>query len=210
MEDELYDIKIYEWDDDNNSNSPRRINDGEYHIEWHRKGIKFKQCPEGNIHHSDGMIQKIYVMSGKLVLWDELMGTEYSNELFEYIPIAGTPRYKIRIKKRTVPKWIEWNKKVPNNINTEVMWQLAENEERKWSAQMPSNEIGSTLTELKSNLPPGIDDTVRDLILETWQQRLEQQVIKGLLSDDVNAVSELVPHFKKLIFRNLLPHPDRT
>ena len=70
MEDEMiFEIKIYEWDKDGSRyhRRPRRINDGEYHIEWHRKGIEFKQCPEGNIHHPDGMIQDIHVMFGKLV-----------------------------------------------------------------------------------------------------------------------------------------------
>lgn len=212
MEDELiYDIKIYEWDKDSNrySNRPRRINDSayQYHIEWHREGIEFVQCPEGIIHHVDNRITDINVKSGIRVYWKELMRHEDSNEFFEFKPNADTPRYKIRVIKRTSSDWKDWCDKIPDNINTEVMWQLAEIEERKWSAQMPLNEIGSTSIELKSSLHPAINDPVRDLILATWQQRLEQRVVKAVLSDNPQSASEAVPHFKELVSREMMDTP---
>ena len=197
----IYDIKIYEWGKNSSrySSRPRRINDGEYHIEWHRRGIEFRQCPEGNLHHHDGKIQAIHVKSGKLVPWDELIGTESSKELFEFIPIVDTPRYEIRVIKKTVLEWIKWNnnKEVPNNINTEVMWQIAQIEEWKWSPQMPLNEIRSTMIKLQNSLPKGIDDHVRDLILNTWKQRWVERAAQSMLSSETeNQVSTAVNSFK--------------
>lgn len=200
MEDEMiYDIKIYEWGKDSYRYTmrPRRINDGEYHIEWHRKGVEFKQCPEGNIHHPDGKIQDIRVMSGKLVLWDELMGIEHSNELFEFIPVTDTPRYEIRVIKNTILDWIEWITAVSNNINTEVMWQLAQIEEWKWSVQKPLNEIRNTVIELQNCLPKGIDDNIRDFILNTWKQRWVECAAQSMLSSETeNQVLTAVNSFK--------------
>ena len=202
MEDEMiFDIKIYEWDKygRNYTNRPRRIDDGEYHIEWHRQGIEFKRCPDGIIHHTSDRIQDVHVMSGQLVSWGELTEPAGSNGLllFEFYPDANTPRYKILVIKRAPSEWIEWNTRVPDNINTEVMWQLAQIEEWKWKPQMPLNEIRNILIELQNSLPEGIDDSVRDLILNTWKQRWMERAAQSMLSSETgNQITAAVNSFK--------------
>ncbi len=197
----IYNIKIYDWDkfDSNHSERPRRIDDGEYHIEWHRQGIEFKQCPDGIIRHNSGKIQDVLVKSGQLVSWGELMRNEDKKELFNFIPSdpANSPRYKILVLKRSLSVWIEWNTRVPDNINTEVMWQLAQIEERKWMPQMSLNEIRNILIEFQNSLPEGIDDDVRDLILNTWKQRWMERAAQSMLSSETgNQVTAAVNSFK--------------
>ena len=117
--------------------------------------------------------------------------------LFEFYPDANTPRYKILVIKRAPSEWIEWNTRVPDNINTEVMWQLAQIEEWKWKPQMPLNEIRNILIELQNSLPEGIDDSVRDLILNTWKQRWMERAAQSMLSSETgNQITAAVNSFK--------------
>lgn len=203
MNSSYYDIKIYHSYDQDNRYSPRRINENGYHIEWQRAGILFLQCPDGKIHREDSGVEDIHVHSDMLIEWKKMMKpTDTTIKKFQIIDSNGTVHYVFRVIQRTFEEWLNWCNEVPGNYNLEVMFQIAEPYESKWNDETTFGEIIEICTKFGNDLPLGIDDIVRDLILETWQQRLEQRVIKGLLSDDVNAVSESVPHFKKLIFRN--------
>jgi len=205
MGSEILDIKIYHADDDGNPNRPRRIQEGEYHIEWHRTGIQFIKCPAGRIHSKNGIVGDIDVDSSIIVTWQQLMKPNSENEQFQFIQANGDILYVFRVIKREQQDWLDWCTKVPDNFNTEVLKQIAQIYEDKPFAQLSIKEIVKNRDYLEHLLPYGIDDSFCEIIREAWKQRLEERLIQDLLYADPNddkgihKVSQAVGFIKELI-----------
>jgi DNA-binding transcriptional regulator GbsR (MarR family) len=81
------------------------------------------------------------------------------------------------------------------NANKELLWYIAECFEEKWN-QKPSAQNAKESIEKLKDLPSGIDDSFRELLLKTWQQRLEEQLIKDVFSDDEKTVIESIAYIR--------------
>lgn len=186
MENEVFDIKIYHADDDRNPNRPRRIREGEYHIEWHRTGIQFKECPVGKIHSKSGIVGDVEVEPNKIVTWQKMMKPDSENEEFQYIQADGNILYVFRIIKRKPDDWLDWCTKVPDNFNEEVLWMIAQiYEDQSHSTTKEIRKINEDLNK-KVLLPLGINDSLRSIILEVWQRRLEESLVRDLHNYSIN------------------------
>lgn len=195
----IYDIKIYTSDDLLNTVRPRRINENGYHIEWHHEGILFVQCPNGKVQSVNGKIGDIDVESDMLVPWRNMMRDEDDNELFNFRQTDGTILYSIRVILRDADAWLELCTTIPNNINAEVMRQMAQILEWKCTLQLPTIEINDICEKLQKYLPAGFDDMFRDTFLDTWMQRLEERLAQDMLSKNGDKVSVAVESFKYLV-----------
>lgn len=175
--------------------SPRRIVTDEYQIEWHRKGIHFVNCPEGWLRHQENPDICFPISSGKIVFWNQL--TDKSR--YDVTSLSGEKEYVIRMFNRNdVEIFLKGFKEVFNeeiNANKEIMWYIAECYEEKWS-QKPSAQNAKENIEKLKDLPYGIDDNFRELLLKTWQQRLEEQLIKDVFSDDEKTVMESIAYIR--------------
>ena len=72
---------------------------------------------------------------------------------------------------------------------------MAECYEEKWN-QKPSAQNAKENIEKLKDLPYGIDDDFRELLLKTWRQRLEEQLIKDVFSDDEKTVIESIAYIR--------------
>lgn len=175
--------------------SPRRIVTDEYQIEWHRKGIHFVNCPKGWLRHQENPDICFPISSGKIVFWNQL--TDKSR--YDVTSLSGEKEYVIRMFNRNdVEVFLKGFKEVFNeeiNANKEIMWYIAECYEEKW-CQKPSAQNAKENIEKLKDLPYGIDDNFRELLLKTWQQRLEEQLIKDVFSDDEKTVMESIAYIR--------------
>lgn len=198
MEEKIIDIKIYQGTSMEDLR-PRRINEGDCNIEWNRNGIEFKKCPNGIFCPKNVPESCFEIGNDTFVQWNKLI--QNGEERIQYqLSIDGNVRYTILVIKRTIEEWLKWNSRVSNNINTEVMWQLAQIEEWKWSPKMAQKDIKDSFDNLQNNLPQGVDDNVRKLILDTWKRRYISRLSKDMLypSEDV---SPAVNAFKTLLYQ---------
>lgn len=194
-----YDCLIYKDKQIRGVLPPRRINVGEYQIEWHRKGIQFLRCPEGWLCHQENSNNRIPIASGIIVPWNVL-----PNETkYDITTLSGEKQYVIRIQFRGDFKlWLERCIKMDHNVNKEMLWYIAEYYESKWKLTTSSQEIKMIYGELKSfseklkDLNTKVDDGILDLLLKTWQQRLEEQLIKDVFSDDEKTVMESIAYIR--------------
>ncbi len=181
--------------------SPRRIVTDEYQIEWHRKGIHFVNCPEGWLRHQENLDICFPISSGKIVFWNQL--TDKSR--YDVTSLSGEKEYVIRIFYRNdVEVFLKGFKEVFNeeiNANKELMWYIAECYEEKWN-QKSSTQIAKENLEKLKDLPLGIDDNFRELLLKTWQQRLEEHLYDDLLSNDEKLIMESIADLKDY-FKNV-------
>lgn len=183
----IHDIRIYHYDDYvlSDIQFPRRINEGACCIEWHRKGIQFLHGLKGTLHLEKDDFADICVEPEKIVSWNSLLKYDGNREWFQFVQEDGTIPYKLMVIKREAEKWMELSISVPNNINSEVMWKIAEIYEEQWSFKTPTHEIIRICDEvLPQYLPMGIDDQVRDIILGTWRQRKEERIVQDLRSSE--------------------------
>lgn len=177
--------------------SPRRIVTDEYHIEWHRKGIDFVKCPEGWLRHQDDPDICFQISSGKLILWNQLT----HQARYDVTTLSGEKQYVIKMYNRNEDKddaFLKGFKESFNgeiNANKEIMWYIAECYEEKWN-QKPSAQNAKENIEKLKDLPSGIDDNFRELLLKTWEQRLQEQLIKDLSSQDESIVMESIAYLK--------------
>ncbi len=175
--------------------SPRRIVTDEYQIEWHRKGIHFVNCPEGWLRQQENPDICFPISSGTIVLWNQLT----DKTRYDVTTNSGEKQYVIRMFNRTdVEVFLKGFKEVFNegiNANKELMWYIAECYEEKWNQKASSQSAKEIIDKLK-DIPTGIDDSFRELLLKTWQQRLEEQLILDLYSDDEKLVLESIECLK--------------
>lgn len=175
--------------------SPRRIVTDEYQIEWHRKGIQFVNCPEGRLRYQENPEICFPISSGTIVSWNQLT----DKARYDVTTNSEEKKYVIRMFNRTdVEAFLKGFKEVFNeeiNANKELLWYIAECFEEKWN-QKPSAQNAKESIEKLKDLPSGIDDNFRELLLKTWQQRLEEQLIKDVFSDDEKTVIESIAYIR--------------
>lgn len=177
--------------------SPRRIVTDEYQIEWHRKGIQFVKCPDGWLRHQENPDICFPISSGTIVLWDHLA----DEARYDVTTLSGEKQYVIRRfnrEEKKEEKLLKGFKEVfdgKKNANKELMWFTAEYYEEKWN-QNPSSQNAKEIIDKLKVLPSDIDDSFRELLLKTWQQRLEEQLILDLYSNDEKLVLESIDCIK--------------
>lgn len=175
--------------------SPRRIVTDEYQIEWHRKGIQFVNCPEGRLRYQENPEICFPISSGTIVSWNQLT----DKARYDVTTNSEEKKYVIRMFNRTdVEAFLKGFKEVFNeeiNANKELLWYIAECFEEKWN-QKPSAKLAKENIRKLKDLPFGIDDIFSELLLKTWQQRLEEQLILDLYSNDEKLVMESIECLK--------------
>ncbi len=181
--------------------SPRRIVTNEYQIEWHRKGIHFVNCPEGWLRLQENPDICFPISSGIIVFWNQL-ADKYR---YDVTSLSGEKEYVIRMFNRNdVEIFLKGFKEMFDkeiNANKELMWYIAECYEEKWN-QKSSTQIAKENLEKLKDLPLGIDDNFRELLLKTWQQRLEEHLYDDLLSNDEKLIMESIADLKDY-FKNV-------
>lgn len=191
----LFDIIFFSGSEPSNSD-PRRINDGEYHVEWHRQGIQFVRCPKGVIRTKNTNIDVAPVASGTFVPLEKFENNAYYN----VVPDEGQVRCHFRIRYRDYEKWLE-NNNLPNNVNLEVLLQIAEIYEQRWADHPTLEESQSCMESLKRELPTGVEEDARNSILEVWNRRMESCLIKDLLSYDEKVAAKAVAPFRRIVMQ---------
>ena len=202
MNNELFDVVIYPYGQQTEYD-PRRICFDDYQIEWHRQGLQFVHCPKGMVHNQNNLCEDFSIASGDIIPWSQLI----NRERYDIVPNEGKTLYSFRAFWRTLVDW-ERCCEIPNNINAEVMWQLAQIEEWKWSPQMSQRDIKDTLYRLKDCMPMDISDEcdrVRDIVLNTWQKRWTERLSHDIMSpnqDVQSQISAAISSFKRLIYNS--------
>lgn len=199
----IYDILIWPGSQDEQpDNSPRCIKDNEYQIEWGRDGLRFVKCPKGKMSRTDVQGQSFAIETSTVIPW-------YQLEKYKYYDITtenGEKRYCARVWWwSSVKDWLENCERFEENVNTEVMWKIAEIFEEKWDARITIKEVADICTWLEA-LFRGIDgtlDTLREKILGTWYQRLETRLTQDLLCPSEYSANETFEQFKRFIIRNV-------
>lgn len=191
----LFDIIFYSGSEPGN-NDPRRINDGDYQVEWHRKGIRFVRCPKGVIRKRGSSDDVAPVASGVFVPLEQFANNDY----YDVVPNEGQVRCHFRIRYRDYEKWLEKNS-IPNNVNLEVLLQIAEVYEQRWVENPTLEETQACMDSLRQELPVGVDDDARNSILEVWRRRMESCLIKDLLSYDDKVAAKAVAPFRRIVMQ---------
>ena len=192
----LFDIIFFSGSEPSNSD-PRRINDGEYHVEWHRKGIQFVRCPKGVIRKKGSTDAVAHVASGTIVPLEQFANNDY----YDIVPDDGPVQRHFRIRYRDYEKWLEKNS-IPNNVNMEVLLQIAEIYEHRWADHPTLEETKACMENLRQELPSGVDDDTRNSILEVWRRRMENCLIKDLLSYDDKVAAKAVAPFRRIVMQD--------
>ena len=192
----VYDILIYDPKEKQPPASPRRIVFDEYQIEWHREGIQFVKCPEGSMCNRGNPNDVIPIKAGDIVPWSRLN----DRERYDIKPENGEPVLVIRaFYRKDFKDWIQYCWVLPDNFNTEMMWYIARCFEDSFSKKLSIKNIENICQELQQSLSQGVDDTTRDLIVNTWERRLEEKIVKDLFNEAT--IGDAKAHFKNLLLK---------
>lgn len=196
----FYDFLIYK--EPQPKHSPRRINTDEYQIEWHRKGIFFKKCPQGLLCQQDNNSNCFEISSDTIILWNQLV----DKARYDVMTLTGEKQYTIRMFNRNGVDTLlhGFNEIYDDNVNAnkEILWFIAEFFEDNWIQNASSKEAKETLNKL-IDLPKSVDDALCKQLIATWQQRLKEHLIKDLQSDDERIVIEAIADLKKIVTQDI-------
>lgn len=192
----IYDFIIYK--EPQPKHSPRRITTEEYQIEWHRKGILFIKCPDGLMREEDKTNNSFTISSGTIIPWNQLV----DKARYDITTLAGEKQFVIRVyNRKSYDALLNGFNEIINeeiNANKELLIYIAEHFENRWQKN-PTTDEAKEILEILKGLPKGVDDSFCELLLKTWQQRLEEQLLKDMQSDDDRDVMEAICALKDYV-----------